>query len=213
MHQIASSYDAMATVYTELFGDVELQHPLDRAVFTGFAHLLRREAATTVADLGCGPGHWTADLASHGFDVIGIDGSAALLDLARARHPHLTFTRGDLGELSEVERVDGTLGDSSLDGAVAWFSLIHTAPDDLDRLLAEIARVLRPGGLVLVGFQVAPEAEPEAFDHRVVRAWSWPVDALSARLHAAGLREQARGVRQPAAGERLPGGHLVARRT
>ncbi|WP_309648178.1 methyltransferase domain-containing protein [Nocardioides sp.] len=207
MHQIATSYDAMAEVYAERFGDVELQHPLDRAVFSGFAGLLERDGATAtaVADLGCGPGHWSAELASYGFDVVGIDGSAGLLAIARSRHPEVTFEQGDLGALA--------LDDRSLDGAVAWFSLIHTEPAALDRLLRELARVLRPGGLLLTGFQVGDGTEPEAFDHRVVRAWRWPVDTLSRRLAAAGLTEVARGVRQPAEGERLPGGHLVSQRT
>lgn len=205
MHRIATSYDAMAEVYAERFGDVELQHPLDRAVFSGFAGLLQRDGATSVADLGCGPGHWSAELASHGFDVVGIDGSAGLLEIARSRHPQVTFEQGDLGALG--------LDDGSLDGAVAWFSLIHTEPAALDHTLHELARVLRPGGLLLTGFQVADGTEPVGFDHRVVRAWSWPVDGLSRRLAAAGLTEVARGVRLPEEGERLPGGHLVARRT
>lgn len=156
MHQIATSYDAMAEVYAERFGDVGLQHPLDRAVFSGFAGLLERDGATAiaVADLGCGPGHWSAELASYGFDVVGIDGSAGLLAIARSRHPEVTFEQGDLGALA--------LDDRSLDGAVAWFSLIHTEPEALDRPLRELARVLRPGGLLLTGFQVGDGTEPEA---------------------------------------------------
>lgn len=207
MHEIAASYDAMADLYVERFGDVELQHPLDRATLAGFAGLVRRDSGTArprVADLGCGPGHWTAALAEHDLDVVGIDASSGLLAHARRRHPHLAFFQGDLARLD--------LGDADLDGAVAWFSLIHTPPEALHTQLDEITRVLRPGGLLLVGFQASTELAPEAFEHRVTRAWSWPVDAMAERLAVAGLVEVARGVRQAEGGERMPGGHLVARR-
>ena len=92
MHEIAASYDAMADLYVDRFGDVELQHPLDRATFAGFARLLRRvqrAAQPRVADLGCGPGPGTSELAAHDLDVVGIAASAGLLAHARRRLPHL----------------------------------------------------------------------------------------------------------------------------
>ena len=52
---------------------------------------------------------------------------------------------------------DLPLGDASLGGALTWYSLIHTPTEQLPAVLAELARVLRPGGQLLVAFQAGDE--------------------------------------------------------
>lgn len=69
--------------------------------------------------------------------------------------------------------------------SLAWYSLIHTRPDRIDLLLAEFARVVRPGGGLVVGFFEGPELVP--FDHAVTTAYFWPTGLLSARLEQAGF--------------------------
>jgi len=64
-------------------------------------------------------------------------------------------------------------------------SLIHFPPHRIQEPLREFARVLRPGGGLLVGFFAG--ATREAFDHAVVTAYRWPVDALAEQLEAAGF--------------------------
>ena len=49
-----------------------------------------------VLDLGCGHGWFSNELHRRGADVIGIDGSEALLDIGRARYPHVSFEQVDL---------------------------------------------------------------------------------------------------------------------
>jgi ubiquinone/menaquinone biosynthesis C-methylase UbiE len=68
---------------------------------------------------------------------------------------------------------------------LAWYSLCHHTPDAIGEPLREIARVLQPGGRLLVGFFEGPVLE--TFDHAVVTAWRWPVAELATRLGAAGL--------------------------
>ena len=51
--------------------------------------------------------------------------------------------------------------------------------------LLEFARVLRPGGTLLLGYFDGAEVEP--FDHAVVRAYRWPAGGLSAVLENAGF--------------------------
>ena len=53
--------------------------------------------------------------------------------------------------------MDLPAGDASYAGALAWYSLIHVPPVDQPRALAELHRVLRPGGHLLLAFQVGDE--------------------------------------------------------
>ncbi len=93
-----------------------------------------------VLDLGCGPGHESARLARLGAQVVGIDFSSRCIAIAAARNPGLTFLEMDFF------RLDTSLG--FFDGVLASGSLIHVPPGILPDLLARIARLLLPGGLV-----------------------------------------------------------------
>lgn len=77
--------------------------------------------------------------------------------------------------------------DDAIVGILAWFSLIHLPPQDLDGVLAEFRRVMTPAGTLVVGFFEGDEVA--AFDHKVVTAYRWPVDELSERLARAGFME------------------------
>lgn len=99
-----------------------------------------------VYDLGCGPGQTTAFLHDHGIRVRGVDLSADLLCEARARHPGVVFEPGDMLALS--------CADASLAGVVAFYAIVHFSPADLRRALAEMHRVLRPGGRLLLAFHI-----------------------------------------------------------
>ena len=106
------------------------------------------------------------------------------------------------------------LPDGGLGGVVAWYSLIHSPPADVPLLLAEIARVLEPGGHLLVGLKLAAAGceEPQEYDHKVVTAYRWPLAAMTALLADAGLVETARAEREAAPGERDRQGYLLARK-
>ena len=203
---VASRYDAVATEYAELFGDVAVAHPLDRALFGVFADLVRGDGGSRVVDLGCGPGHWTDHLARLGLDPTGLDLSPAFVDLARRTHPDRVFEVGSM--------LASGLADASYDGAVAWWSLIHTPPDLVPAHLAEIARILVTGGRFLVGFgtTVDGSTEVEPVDHRVSPAYLWPVDALASAVTSAGFEVTVRNVREPEIGERRRQAALIARR-
>ncbi|MBO0981282.1 class I SAM-dependent methyltransferase [Microbacterium sp. SD291] len=128
-------------------------------------------------DAGCGPGHWTDLLGHGGREVRGVDLSQQFIASARSRHPHLTFDVGSFRDLP--------LDDSSAGGILAWYSLIHTPPLDTPAVLAEFARVLVPGGSILIGFF---EGEPrEPFAHAVAPAWFWSPEALAELLADAGF--------------------------
>ncbi|MGV4983112.1 class I SAM-dependent methyltransferase [Streptomyces sp. NRAIS4] len=136
-------YDAVAEDYADHFRNPLADRPLERALLAAYAELVGADAP--VADLGCGPGAVTAHLASLGLSVFGLDLSESMLTVARREYPALRFEQGSMLELP--------LADGSLDGAVSWYSSIHTPVAELPRLFAEFHRVLVPGGHLLLAFQ------------------------------------------------------------
>jgi len=97
-----------------------------------------------VCDVGCGPGHVGRYLTERGVDVFGLDLSSEMVALARRRNPSMRFEQGDLRALG--------LPDASLAGIVAFYSLIHLERAEIASALTELARVLVPGGLILIAF-------------------------------------------------------------
>lgn len=98
-----------------------------------------------VADLGCGPGAHAVALARRGYDVVGVDGSPRMVEVARTR-----AARDEVDATFEVHDVRTPLpfADASLGGVVAILVLQHL-PNPAG-FIAEIRRCLRPGGHLLV---------------------------------------------------------------
>lgn len=96
--------------------------------------------AGTVLDAACGTGRHSVELARRGHQVIGVDRSPAMLELARAKLPQGEFRQGDLIALP-VEA-------GAVDAVVCALALVH--PPELGGAMAEFARVLCPGGRVII---------------------------------------------------------------
>lgn len=169
--EITAAYGERAEEYAEKLGSMTSVHPLDLQLITGWAEPLDGP----VIDAGCGPGHWAGHLAARGVEVRGVDLVPSFIDHARRAYPGVRFELGDIGALPEVS---GTVA-----GVLAWYSLIHHEPDTLRNALAEFARVLRPGGELLLGFFEGPVLEQ--FEHAITTAYRWPVEVLSDELRAA----------------------------
>ena len=173
MNDVSEAYSARAAEYIEALGVVEAMHPSDAALIASWGAQVDGPAL----DVGCGPGHWTAFLAERGLDIRGVDLTPAFIEHARATYPDVRFATGS------VEALDAS--DTSLGGVLAWYSLIHHTPNAIGPALDEIARALRPGGLLLAGFFEGAIVEP--FDHAVTTAYRWPVAELGERLRASGF--------------------------
>lgn len=97
----------------------------------------------TVADLGCGTGALTADLAHHVKAVIGVDQSPAMLKAARKRTHGLTNVDLRKGAIEKLP-----IDDASCDAALLVLVLTYASSPAL--ALAEVRRILKPGGRLVV---------------------------------------------------------------
>ncbi|MFF2847527.1 class I SAM-dependent methyltransferase [Streptomyces sp. NPDC058001] len=152
-------------------------------------------AGLKVLDVGCGAGHYAAELLAGGAEVVGIDGSATLLSHARER-------LGDRAELRmhDAEKPLDFIDDASFDGVVCALMLHYIA--DWQGLLRELRRVLRPRGWLLVS-TTHPTADwrrfggsyyaedwvdrPVAGSAWVIRYQRMPLEAFMNELLAAGF--------------------------
>lgn len=135
-----------------------------------------------VLDAACGTGRYAAYLAARGHTVVGVDRSPEMLDLARAKLPGARFDLGDVTDLP--------LDDASVDTVVCALALVHVP--DLAPAVAELARVVRPGGrivvsdvhpfLVMLGWQAQFPSDDGRAWMRLCR--HLPSDYLSAALDA-----------------------------
>jgi ubiquinone/menaquinone biosynthesis C-methylase UbiE len=143
-------YDRTAAMYAERFHHHLDDKPLELAVLSAFAGLVAKGRNRQVIDVGCGTGATTALLADRGVEVRGIDLSSNMIAQARRLNPDLEFS---IGSMASLEVADGTVG-----GVCAWYSIIHVPEDQLAHVLGEFHRVLVPGGLLLLAFQVGDES-------------------------------------------------------
>jgi SAM-dependent methyltransferase len=149
MSGVRRAYDAVAEDYAARLPDNRAEAPLDLAMVDALAAAVGEQgsdgADSRILDAGCGAGRMSRYLLGRGCSVEGVDLSPGMVAMARRDTPGVRFA---VGSLADLPYADDTFG-----GVLLWYSIIHTPPAGQDRIFAETARVLRPGGHVLVGFQ------------------------------------------------------------
>ena len=101
------------------------------------SHLPSRELR--VLDIGCGTGEYGFALSQIGYDVHGIDKSSDQIEIASKRIP------ASIGDVLLLEQKDNSID------AVLMIMMIHQLSDtDLSQAFAEVVRVLKPGGVVII---------------------------------------------------------------
>jgi len=100
-----------------------------------------------VLDIGCGTGRFTVPMAEKGAEVSGLDISQPMLDVASRK----LAERGLNADLREGDMAHLPFPDSSFDTVTSMLALMHVPLEDRPAVFGEVARVLRPGGRMLLG--------------------------------------------------------------
>jgi demethylmenaquinone methyltransferase/2-methoxy-6-polyprenyl-1,4-benzoquinol methylase len=154
--QVKAMFDRIARVYDRM-----------NSVMTAGMHHRWRERAADLArvgpgsaalDVATGTGDLAIELARRGAEVTGSDFAPAMLELARKKAPGLKFEEGDALQLDHP--------DGAFDAVTVGFGARNFA--DLDRGLAEMTRVAKPGGRVVVLEITSPQQPPLSW---FFRAW------------------------------------------
>ncbi|MEU8344374.1 class I SAM-dependent methyltransferase [Spirillospora sp. NPDC048832] len=200
------SYDAVAADYAEETRDLldRLLHV--RAGVVLFAELVRAIGGGPVLDVGCGPGHTTALLRELGADASGIDLSPAMIEIARREHPGARF---EVGSMTDLDVADGSLA-----GVLAWWSLIYIPDEAVPDVLGQFRQVLRPGGVLAVGFHVGDESKLETTGDGAERVETYvhhrPPGRVTGWVREAGFTVEAQHLLDPDGPK--PGAIVFARR-
>jgi SAM-dependent methyltransferase len=206
LSETRTSYDTDATGYADKVSGLLAGSPYLRASLALFAELVHGAGGGPVADVGCGPGYVTDHLHDAGVDAFGIDLSPAMVAIARRDYPHLRF---EVGTMTDLE-----LGDASVAGIVAFWSVIHVPDDAVPEVFEEFRRVLRPHGLLLVGSHVGDETQhtSQGYTGRPINVESHHrrPGTVAGWLRDAGFSIEAELVLRP--DEAVPGAVIFARR-
>ncbi|WP_018155444.1 class I SAM-dependent methyltransferase [Demetria terragena] len=144
--RVRDAYDVVATDYAAAMRDELDDKPLDRALLSAVVEMAR---GGPIVDIGCGPGQVAGHLAALGGEVLGVDISASMIEIARAEQPEAEFEVGSMTDLQQ--------SDASIAAAVLMYSIIHLSPADRDYAIREVRRILRPGGIALLAFHIRSE--------------------------------------------------------
>lgn len=205
------AYDAIADDYADLIRGTEPEQPAELGMIAQFAVLVRASNdAARVLDAGCGAGRMLPVIAGYGCDVTGVDFSAGMLRRARTDYPGFPLHQGDLTALP--------FDKATLDGYLSWYSTVHLDDAALAAAFDEAARVLRPAGIALVGFQegsevrdVGPNLRQYGHDVELLR-WHRSVAEVAEALERSGFAPMASLSRGPLGDEVDGQAAIIARR-
>jgi SAM-dependent methyltransferase len=135
----SSHFDEIATVYDESLPAHVVEHYLRKRT----AFVTATGPPGSALDVGCGTGALAERLAAAGYDVTGVDPSVGMLEVLRARCPTVNAVQASGTELP--------FGDDSFELVLTVATMHHIAtPGAVRRTLAEMVRVARPGGRILI---------------------------------------------------------------
>src|SRR5579863_8680993 len=131
----------------------------------GEAALVASYRPATVLDAGCGTGRVAIELARRGIDVVGADVDPAMLDVARAKAPGLTWVEADLTDPAlDLGRTFDLV-------VMAGNVLIFVSSGTEGQAIANAARHLSPGGRLVAGYSLRPGGlQPSGHDAHAAAA-------------------------------------------
>ncbi|MEU1483017.1 class I SAM-dependent methyltransferase [Streptomyces sp. NPDC005752] len=174
-HPAAEAFDAIGAGYETAFAGSAAHHASLNRLLGQLAPRSR------VLDVGSGTGRPTAHtLAAAGHDVLGIDVSPVMVELASHRVTGASFRCADIREVP--------LEEESFDAVCVYFSLLQMSRDEQRALVRRLAGALRPGGrLVLATVPLDVEGVSTVFMGQEVRVTSFGPEGFRALAADAGL--------------------------
>ena len=113
--------------------------------------LLAGRPGARVLDAGCGTGRVARELARRGYDVVGVDNDASMLEVARAEAPELLWRLDDLAALADSAEYDLIVAAGNV--------MVYLAEGTEADVLRRLAGALRPAGQLVAGWATARDAE------------------------------------------------------
>ena len=156
----SEAYGIFAQVYDRVMADIEYE---DWASFILTESTLRGFEGGRILDLACGTGNSTAPMIRRGFETVGVDASAAMLEVARSKFPDATW-------------IEGSFTDFSVPGS---FGLVQCVFDSLNNLLdardflltaQRVLAHLEPGGLFMFDINTSLGLE-ELWEGDTIQGW------------------------------------------
>ncbi|NUR71369.1 MAG: methyltransferase domain-containing protein [Hamadaea sp.] len=142
---LARVFDSIGAHYGEAFSDKPGQHETGEWLLERLGETPRRPPV--VLDVGCGTGLPTArQLVAGGCEVVGVDASPVMLDIARHEVPEAIFVERDLHDLAGLHPYE-----DKFDAAVAFFSLLVLPRTEIEDVLEDIRRELKHGAFFALG--------------------------------------------------------------
>ncbi len=133
----------------------------------------------TVVDLACGGGLWAARLAEAGYEIVGIDISAAMIQMARQRLPGAKLHVGSYLDFA-FPTCDAV---TSLGEGFNYLFDESNSLKELSRLFGRIYEALRPGGLLIFDVATPERHRDKQQSHRAGDDWAVMVDYEHDKKH------------------------------
>lgn len=204
-----AAYTTIADSYHQLLSDVSFEATIDLAMVQHFVEQVGFHRNGELLDAGCGTGRMMTHLSQldPSLQITGIDFAHGMVDRARLDHPDRQIDRAALTSLPfRAARFDGVL---------CWYSIIHTPEAELGGLVAELARVLRPQGSLLLAFHTGSgqRVARRVYGHDVdLTVQLHDVSRVAGILATEGFMVQVRLERAARPSEKDPQGFLLATR-
>jgi 2-polyprenyl-3-methyl-5-hydroxy-6-metoxy-1,4-benzoquinol methylase len=148
--KVVDYYDAVAQVY----GEKDFFTDQDNIAIQQYIHLLRKRGVDEIYDFGCGTGKVSEAFAKEGFQVVGIDMSEQMLNVARNQHSHpsIKYLHADFEEFISNSTFSDPLG------VIFLYSLIHMGNLRCLCLLAQLAKMLPRDSLLMLAMHYDADA-------------------------------------------------------
>lgn len=143
--QVSIHFDSVAEGYANAYKDGSFFSYFFNRRLEIILDSLNKYDHATILDVGCGPGMMAEYSIKKGFEFFGIDISEKMIDECINNFGHATSTHFSVGKLQKLE-----FSDSSFDVVLCMGALEYVERDEIENALAEMLRVLKPDGQIIM---------------------------------------------------------------